>query len=49
MLDCERLGHNHSEDRITLFYGADKPYKMCGYHATYLKPKDYITLDQKEN
>ena len=49
MLDCEKLGHNHSEDRVSLYCGYAKPYELCGYHYTYLRPKDYITLAEKED
>lgn len=26
--------NNHSADRVTVWHGTDKPWHLCGYHAS---------------
>ena len=40
-LACSVLSDNHSDDRTVLNYGAPVPALLCGFHATYLKRRDY--------
>lgn len=34
-LACDAIGHNHSGDRVRVYYGGAIPITVCGYHATY--------------
>ena len=43
-LACSALSDNHSADRTLVHYGAPVPALLCGFHATYLKPADYVAM-----
>jgi len=43
-LACSALSDNHSDDRTLVHYGAPAPALLCGFHATYLAPRDYDTM-----
>jgi len=47
-LDCELLGDNHSKDKVTLYAGYEKPYRLCGYHHSKLTQEDYNKLNTTE-
>jgi len=43
-LACSALSDNHSTDRTLVHYGAPVPALLCGFHAAYLMPTDYVAM-----
>jgi hypothetical protein len=35
---------NHSDDRVNVWHGTDKPAYVCGFHASQLDARAYATM-----